>query len=356
MVDDAEPDSRHESDAEARASPNSRAGTGADALALVGNEHRAAILHALLDSHADPDTPYPTPFAVLREEAGVDVSSQFAYHLDELVGAFVAKTADGYRLRYAGWKAAAALAAGTYASQPAFGPTSVDGACPHCDATALHASYGDAWLTVACHDCERVLARYPFPPGPAADRLESEGVRGLLSAFDRRVRSHFSLAADGVCPECAGRTTTTLEPVPDPDRTEPTTTRGDGHTVEAVADCERCGNHLTFPVGLLALDHPAVDAWARTHDLTDDATDDATGDATDDATGDATPFWTLPVLDDDAVDRTATDPLEATITLAGTDHEDTHAGTDHEDTLAGTDHEDTLAVTVTDDLDVQLRH
>jgi len=275
----------------------------ADAFALVGNEHRAAILHALLDAHADAETPYPTPFAVLRDRAGVDVSAQFAYHLDELVGPMVAKTGDGYRLRYAGWKAAAALAAGTYATQPAFGPTSVDGTCPHCDAAALHASYGDAWLTVACHDCERVLARYPFPPGPAAHRLRGAGVDALLRAFDARVRSHFALAADGVCPECAGRTATGLETVTDPEETAPTATRGDGHALEAVADCEQCGNHLAFPVGLLALDDPDVVAA-----LADRGHDPET-----------TPFWRLPVLAEDAVARSDTDPLEATVAIGDDD-------------------------------------
>jgi ribosomal protein S27E len=299
----------------------------ADAFALVGNEHRAAILRALLDAHADAETPYPTPFAVLRERAGVAVSSQFAYHLDALVGAFVAKTGDGYRLRYAGWKAAAALAAGTYASQPAFGPTRVDGTCPHCRASALHASYGDAWLTVACHGCERVLARYPFPPGPASGRLQDAGVAALLDAFDRRVRSHFALAADGVCPECAGRTATALEAVAHPEETTPTATRGDGHALEAVADCEQCGNHLAFPVGLLALDDPAVDAA-----LADRGFDPGT-----------TPFWELPVLDDDAVTPSGTDPLEATVAVGDDDP--------HEATVTVGD--DALTVTVTADLDVR---
>ncbi|NHN41614.1 helix-turn-helix transcriptional regulator [Halorubellus sp. JP-L1] len=300
--------------------------SNADAFALVGNEHRAAILRALLSAHADPETPYPTPFAVLRERAGVAVSSQFAYHLDELVGAFVAKTGDGYRLRYAGWKAAAALAAGTYADQPAFGPTGVDGACPHCRASALHASYGDAWLTVACHGCERVLARYPFPPGPAADRLRDDGVDGLLYAFDRRVRSHFALAADGVCPECAGRTTRGLEVVADPDETAPTATRGDGHALEAVADCEQCGNHLAFPVGLLALEDPDVAAA-----LADRGLDPGT-----------TPFWELPVLDDDAVTASGTDPLEATVAVRGFDAADI------------SDAPDVVHVVVTADLDVRV--
>lgn len=285
----------------------------ADAFALVGNEHRVAILRALLDAHADPDAPYPTPFAVLRDRAGVGVSAQFAYHLGELVGAFVGKTSDGYRLRYAGWKAAAALAAGTYTDQPAFGPTPIPGACAHCsghddagDAIALHASYGDAWLTVACHDCERVLARYPFPPGAATAHLDdadstdedsSSGVERLLAAFDDRVRSHFALAVDGVCPECAGPMRRHLE------RDAPggvNETRGDGHALHAVADCETCGNHLTFPVGCVLLAHPDALAAASAHDA-------ALADR---------PFWRVPVLvAHDHVHLTATDPLEATVAL-----------------------------------------
>jgi hypothetical protein len=298
----------------------------ADAFALVGNEHRAVILHALLDAHADPGTTYPTPFAVLREHAGVDVSSQFAYHLDELVGPMVARTADGYRLRYAGWKAAAALAAGTYASQPTFGPTSVDGTCPHCDATALHASYGDAWLTITCHGCERVVTRYPFPPGAAAARLADDGIDGLLPAFDARVRSHFALAVDGICPECAGRMTRSLAAV---DPTDPNDTLGGGHGLEAVADCRQCGNHLTLPVGCVLLDAPSALAWATRNDVD---LDDR-------------PFWQIPELVDDAhVARTNDDPLEATVSIPATAAAPNANGSSDADCV--------LPVTVTSELDV----
>lgn len=315
-----------------------RAGNGtadepaADAFALVGNEHRVAILRALLDAHADPETAYPTPFAALRERAGVDVSSQFAYHLDELVGPFVARTGEGYRLRYAGWKAAAALAAGTYADQPAFGPAAVEGACPHCGREALHASYGDAWLTVACHGCERVLTRYPFPPGAAADR----DVDALLRAFDRRVRSHFSLAVDGVCPECAGAMRAALATV---DRGSVNETRGDGHDVQAVADCDQCGNHLTLPVGCVLLDDPAVLAWCRDHDV---AVDDR-------------PFWRVPFLvADDAVARTGTDPLEATVTIV--EYDDVEEDDDCDAAASAADDGDSpsVDVIVTADLDVHV--
>jgi hypothetical protein len=283
------------------------ADAAADAFALVGNEHRVAILRALLDAHADAEAPYPTPFAALRERAGVDVSAQFAYHLDELVGAFVAKTSDGYRLRYPGWKAAAALAAGTYTDQPTFGPTAIDGACGHCGTTALHASYGDAWLTIACHDCERVLARYPFPPRATAARLDADpdhaggdpadGLGALLAAFDDRVRSHFALALSGTCPECAGPTRTRLAHV---DRDDPNATRGDGHAFEATADCETCGNHLTLPVGCVLLASPRALALAADHDV----------DLVD------RPYWRVPELvGDDHVTATTREPLEALVAL-----------------------------------------
>jgi hypothetical protein len=341
----------------------------ADAFALVGNEHRVAILRALLDAHADPEAPYPTPFARLRERAGVDVSAQFAYHLEELVGAFVARTGDGYRLRYAGWKAAAALAAGTYTTQPAFGPTAIDGACAHCESNALHASYGDAWLTVTCHDCERVLTRYPFPPGAAADRLDQpaaatadgldapdaatadhnqaepdSGLDALLAAFDDRVRSHFALAVDGVCPECAGRMDTALEPT---EGDAQNATRGDGHDCHAVADCTQCGNHLTIPVGCVLLADPDALAFAASHDV-------ALADR---------PFWRVPALaapdrvtwtanNSPASDSGATDSLEATVAL--TDDSDASDGSKDSDGSDASDDTDAPAVVVTGDLDVEL--
>jgi hypothetical protein len=140
------------------------------------------------------------------------------------------------------------------------------------------------------------------------------------------VRAHFERAADGVCPECAGRTTTTLERVANPDATAPTATSGDGHALEAIADCQQCGNHLAFPVGLLALDDPDVVRVLEKRGLDPGAT----------------PFWELPVLDDDAVAQRGTDPLEATVTIRKPD-------------AASADHaESALDVVVTADLDARI--
>jgi hypothetical protein len=273
-----------ESDAGGGAADGER--SAGDAFATVGNEHRVAILRALLEATRRSDVATPTSFSTLRSLSGIEVSAQFSYHLDELVGRFVRRTDDGYEFRYAGWKVATALVAGTYTDSGEFGPTAVDGACPHCDARALEAAYSQEWLSVTCTACDRRLTRYPFPPGATADR----SVEAVLSAYDRRVRSHVALAGDGVCPECAGPTTGRL--------------LSDGR---ARFECDRCGNRLTCAAGAVLLSDPETMAFYR-----------ANAPA-------VPPFWELPfAVDADAVavetGREEGDPPErATVTVAADD-------------------------------------
>jgi len=63
-----------------------------DAFSLVANETRMDVLKALWEADG------PRSFSALRERVGVRDSGQFNYHLGKLVGHFVRKTADGYRL------------------------------------------------------------------------------------------------------------------------------------------------------------------------------------------------------------------------------------------------------------------
>lgn len=246
----------------------------ADAFAALGHEHRVAILDALLDLSRSGDE-YPASFSTLRERAGVAVSSQFSYHLDALVGHFLRRDDDGYSFRYAGWKVATAVLAGTYHERRTFGPAGVDGTCPLCGTDALAASYRDEWLAVDCESCGERLTRYPFPPGGLAGRDPA----GFLRAFDRHVRSHVRLIRDGVCPACVGRMEpTTFAPGELPDHGRP-----------AAYDCTRCGNSVHPPPGLLLLPEPRVRSFCRARGVDVDAT----------------PYWELGFCVDD--DRTAVD-------------------------------------------------
>lgn len=74
----------------------------ADALELLADDTRLAILRALADRReAAPDDP-TLSFTELRERAGVADSGRFNYHLRELCGQFVRERPEGYELGYRG--------------------------------------------------------------------------------------------------------------------------------------------------------------------------------------------------------------------------------------------------------------
>jgi hypothetical protein len=295
---DAESDGSGEGEGPTALSP-------AEAFALVGHEHRVAILRALLAESRDGE--YPTAFARLRERAGIDVSAQFSYHLEELTGHFVRRTDDGYELRYAGWEVATSILAGTYNERAEFDPTAIPGVCPRCDEAALEASYREEWFAVRCSACEHRHVRYPLPPGALEDRSLEE----VLSAFDRYVRTQVQLARSGVCPGCFGVMAV---------RTA-RGNRADGGLPNgrvAIYDCERCGNRLYPPLGLFLLADERVRQFL-----------DSRGRSPAE-----TPFWEFAFcVSDEAVTVADTDPWKAHLTVSADG--------------------ETLVVTVDDDLRVE---
>jgi hypothetical protein len=207
-----------------------------------------AILEALW--YAEDRT---VAFTTLYETVGTENSAKFNYHLGELTGHFVRKTADGYTLRTAGERVVQAAVEGSLNAHPNVGPIRTDDECPHCGGS-LVATYRDENLAVGCRSCDRTLGDYSFPPGGLIERDDSE----ILSAFDRRVRHRQRLARDGVCPECSGRTRTRILRDGDGD--------GDGRLdSDPVVEytCEQCRNSLRSTVGLALLDRSSVVAFYR---------------------------------------------------------------------------------------------
>lgn len=238
----------------------------AEAFAAIGNETRLAILEAIWEANERP-----VAFSDLRETVGMRDSAQFNYHLQQLTDGFVVKVdsneADhrgtpssnrrsdgGYDLRNAGEKVVRSVLAGTFNEHPTIEPFEIDADCIDCGAT-LEAKYADERLAVECSECETSHGRYSFPPGGLKERSKAE----LLNAFDDRVRHLHCLAADGVCPECSGRTHTEI------------VTGGSecdlDLQVHARHVCEHCGNVLCSPVGLRFLDHSEVVSFYRDHGI-----------------------------------------------------------------------------------------
>lgn len=225
------------------------------AFAALGNELRLAILREL--ASAQREEAVPLPFSAVYDRVDVDSSSQFAYHLDRLTPVFVRQDADGYRLTHAGDRVVRAILSGTYTGRPTFEPTTVEGACPSCEASSLVARYEDPALRVGCGDCGTTVATYDFSPAEAVDRTPMEALRSC----DRRTRDQYATALDGTCPACSG-----LADVDVVDRDGP-----GGSTVSAVAACRRCHFRVFAPVEVRLLSHPGVIAFLWEHGV--DATD-----------------------------------------------------------------------------------
>ncbi|NHX36536.1 helix-turn-helix transcriptional regulator [Halolamina sp. R1-12] len=103
-----------------------------DALAVLGDETRIAILRALAEAEE------PLPFSELRRRADVRDPGRFNYHLSKLREYFVREEDGGYALREAGSRvvAAAGVVPGPTTSvddapQPDAGTDNADG-CPVC--------------------------------------------------------------------------------------------------------------------------------------------------------------------------------------------------------------------------------
>jgi hypothetical protein len=104
-----------------------------DALEVLGDETRAAILRALAEAEE------PLAFSELRRRADVRDPGRFNYHLSKLREYFVREVDGGYALRDAGSRvvAAAGVAAGS-AAEPDIVDDSADSepsTCPVCRET-----------------------------------------------------------------------------------------------------------------------------------------------------------------------------------------------------------------------------
>ncbi|WP_121741170.1 DUF7351 domain-containing protein [Natronorubrum halophilum] len=241
-----------------------------DAFQALGNEIRMGILETMLE-RVDGDGPSRVTFSELFEASEVDTSAGFAYHLEQLVGPYLRKHAEGdengdsdvttagYELTYAGLQIARAIATGTYTHRVDHPPIALEEACPFCGREALEAESTDNIVTVACAGCERRLLALGFPPSG----LEAHG-RSFPEAFDRHHRHRLALMRDGVCPACAGAVTARVD-TPSSAVADELPADHMGH-VQAVLECSTCGTEARCPVTLALLEHAAVVSFYRDHD------------------------------------------------------------------------------------------
>lgn len=220
----------------------------ADTFALVGNAIRAEILRTLGEARGQRGARPVLAFAELRRRVDIEVpSSQFNYHLQRLVGTFLERTDDGYRMRPEGTTLYRTVRSGTLDRDASLGPFDAGFDCHFCAAT-VEASYEDGLFSMRCPDCGygyRNSTR--VPPGAFADGAE------LLSRVDTHDRHKLLAFARGVCPTCVNRLESDL--VRAGESALPSTEHDE---VYVVRSCARCGNQDYRRVGEALLQRPAV--------------------------------------------------------------------------------------------------
>ena len=123
----------------------------ADVLAVLGHEHRIAILRALAEADE------PLSFSTLHTEVGMRDSGKFIYHLAKLCEYYVRETAAGYELGHAGERVVSATA-------PPSGPASVDDDTATTDGGTPTVGDGEDCPVCGETDCEKLFHVHLTPP------------------------------------------------------------------------------------------------------------------------------------------------------------------------------------------------
>ncbi|UVE50757.1 hypothetical protein KU306_02375 [Haloferax larsenii] len=144
-------------------------------------------------------------FTELMEAVGLTDSGQFNYHLDKLVGSFVAKSDDGYWLPNPGMQLYRLIVSGTFTEREVRKHIDVDD-CPSCGGTVQATYRNDNALVFSCSGCTTGYAVIPFSPRGFTDRTDDDALQAAFRSFYSELR----LARQGICPACDGPVETKL--------------------------------------------------------------------------------------------------------------------------------------------------
>lgn len=117
-----------------------------EAFGVLGDETRLHILQTLGAADA------PLSFSALFDRVDYEDSSNFNYHLQELVGHFVTKTDEGYALRQAGGRIVQAILSGVVTDYPVIERTPTETPCFLCGGR-MDMSYRQEVVALYCADC-----------------------------------------------------------------------------------------------------------------------------------------------------------------------------------------------------------
>lgn len=224
--------------------------------AALTDETRVRILIALADQYDEAWSSGWLTFSELRERVGVEDTSRFSYHLDELQDEFVAKVDGRYRPRVAALEIVSTIRAGTYDDESVVvDRQQTDYECPHCE-QSLVARYRDHYLYVGCPDHGAAIA-FPTPPRALSGRALADVINLSLRKHACDVR----LLRDGVCPRCWGSAAISFprESVPESYLVD--------DAAYGTARCDDCWLSYPIPLAHVVLGHPAVETLYAEHGL-----------------------------------------------------------------------------------------
>ena len=227
-----------------------------DAITSLANHQRLQILLALNEAEREHGQQwYPLSFTDLHDAVDIESSSQFSYHLEQLVSQFVSETPAGYRLTYSGNKIVRAIVSGVYESTPTFEDSEVDGVCAFCGAGSLLATLESEQFVIQCSSCESTLVNDFLPRSQTRNRTSSE----IAESVGYRIWSTFLQVRGGVCPECFGCVETTVDSHSHPD--------GDAIHPIHVHSCRACWLVVSLPVEVTVAFHPVAQCLFWEHDI-----------------------------------------------------------------------------------------
>lgn len=220
------------------------AADSADAFATLADPTRLAIIEALAEANREtPDEP-GLSFSELHDRVGIEDSGQFNYHLDKLVGRFVERTEDGYKLSYAGIRVSGAIFSGFYAD-----PETIDagelGPCPACGDT-IEVAYEAGLLEVGCPNGHTFADLVP----PRA--FEGRDIEAVVEAVATAAIGRIRQAQRGACPLCFGPVEWSV--------IKPSAGADASMAVAIQGQCRTCGVPFAAPPGAFVLWDPAVQA------------------------------------------------------------------------------------------------
>jgi hypothetical protein len=230
------------------------AGDPSDAFRLVGNEVRAEILRTMGDARLEQRYSPVVSFSDLRSRVDTDIrSSRFNYHLQQLVGRYLEREADGYRMRAEGRELYQTLRAGVFETREDVPAVNAGFECYYCS-TGVEAALESGAVRIACPGCEYVYALAGAPPGAVRDG----GI--ALDRIEQQYHHRHLSFARGVCVTCGNEPDTELVPVGDLPFDDP-----ERQALYVYRSCGNCGDQRHLTLGTALLDDPELRAFCLDH-------------------------------------------------------------------------------------------